>query len=140
MKSIEGGCLCGAVAFVIPDDLAYAGYCHCSECRRFSGSAFSAFGGISAARFCILRGEGEITFYTKSASTVLAFCRICGSSVSASKPGRDMIHRRLGTLSGSPSLLPQAHSQVGSKAAWYAICDDLPQFKAARLNAQAPPK
>lgn len=42
-KTLRGRCLCGAVEYQIPDTLEYAGYCHCSECRRFSGSAFSAF-------------------------------------------------------------------------------------------------
>ncbi len=39
---ITGGCLCGAVRYEIDaDQLADdASYCHCSMCRRWSGSAF----------------------------------------------------------------------------------------------------
>lgn len=132
MNTLSGRCLCGAVEYRLPDDLAYAGYCHCSDCRRFSGSAFSAFGGIDAARFELVRGADHVTHYAKSAATVLGFCAICGSSLYAQKPLRQMIHLRLGTLDQTPSLHPQAHSFVGSRAEWFAICDGLPQFETGR--------
>jgi hypothetical protein len=34
----------------------------------------------------------------------------------------------MGTLAEEPSIRPTAHIFVGSKAAWYAITDDLPQY------------
>ncbi len=34
----------------------------------------------------------------------------------------------LGTIIGDPKLRPEAHIFVGSKAPWYEITDDLPQF------------
>lgn len=132
MKEIRGRCLCGAVEYTVPDDLHYAGYCHCSDCRRFSGSAFSAYGGLPKAGFRVLKGQDDIAHYQKSEDTVLGFCRICGSSLYADKPNRGMIHIRLGTLDQTPGLLPQTHSYVGSKAAWFEIGDELPQFEAAR--------
>jgi hypothetical protein len=135
MKLLSGRCLCGAVEYSLPDDLAYAGYCHCSDCRRFSGSAFSAFGGIDEARFQIVRGADRITQFVKSTNTTLAFCSICGSSLYAAKPERKMIHLRLGTLDQAPSLHPQTHSYAGSKAEWFVICDGLPQFETSRQAA-----
>ncbi len=65
-KTLRGRCLCGAVEYQIPDALEYAGYCHCSECRRFSGSAFSAFGGIPDSDLEIVKGERHIASYRKS--------------------------------------------------------------------------
>jgi hypothetical protein len=132
MNTLTGRCLCGSVVYTLPDDLAYAGYCHCSDCRRFSGSAFSAYGGIDEARFTVVRGAELITRYVKMADTVLGFCSICGSSLYATKPSRKMIHLRLGTLDQTPSLQPQTHSFVGSKAEWFSICDGLPQFETSR--------
>ena len=132
MKEIHGRCLCGAVEYAVPDDFRYAGYCHCSDCRRFSGSAFSAFGGVPRSSFRVLKGQDSIAHYRKSENTVLGFCRTCGSSLYADKPGRDMIHLRLGTLDEAPALQPQTHSYVGSKAPWFEIRDELPQFQAGR--------
>lgn len=132
MKELRGRCLCGAVEYAMPDDLKYAGYCYCSECRRFSGSAFSAFGGVTKASFRVIKGAENVAHYQKSENTILGFCRTCGSSLYAEKPKRDMVHVRLGTLNEAPALQPQFHSFVGSKASWFHIKDDLPQFNAAR--------
>jgi hypothetical protein len=132
MRRISGRCLCGAVAYSVSDNFKYSGYCHCSDCRRFSGSAFSAMGGLEKEDFHILKGQEHIATYVKSENTVLAFCRTCGSSLYAEKPKKNMIHLRLGTLDESPGVTPQFHSFVGSKASWDHIGDDLPQFEAGR--------
>lgn len=135
MKQLKGHCLCGAVEYQVPDDFRYAGFCHCSDCRRFSGSAYSAMGGIAIADFEVLKGQTNIATYVKSENTLLAFCRICGSSLYAEKPLKGMVHLRLGTLDEAPSLAPQFHSYVGSKAAWDHINDELPQYEAGRTTA-----
>jgi hypothetical protein len=59
----------------------------------------------------------------------LAFCVVCGSSLFTEKPLKGLVHLRLGTLMDSPSLMPQAHVLVGSKAPWFEIADNLPQFE-----------
>lgn len=61
-----------------------------------------------------------------------AFCGNCGSSLYAEKPKRGMLHLRIGTLDEAPSLRPQFHSFVASKAEWDTICDGLPQYGAGR--------
>ena len=129
MRKLRGSCLCGAVQYEIPDELLYAAYCHCSECRRFSGSAFSALGGIAMAQLQINTGEDKIKFFRKTEASNLAFCEVCGSSLFTEKPLKGLAHLRLGTLMDSPSLTPQAHVLVGSKAPWFEITDNLPQFE-----------
>lgn len=130
--TLSGRCLCGAIEFSVVDDFRYSGYCHCSDCRRFSGSASSAMAGTIPENLRIIQGQDHIATYAKSEDTVLAFCRTCGSSLYALKPRRHMVHLRLGTLNEAPSLAPQFHSYVGSKAPWDHINDDLPQFNAGR--------
>jgi hypothetical protein len=132
MEQLHGRCLCGAVQYTVADDFKYAGYCHCSDCRRFSGSAFSAMGGVDSDAFHVMQGQDRIGHYRKSENTVLGFCRDCGSSLYALKPNKGMVHLRLGTLDQAPSLRPQFHSYVGSKAPWHRIGDGLPQFQAGR--------
>jgi len=88
--------------------------------------------GIPLEEFSLLKGEESVKRYTKSENTVLVFCTNCGSSLYAEKPKRGMVHLRLGTLNEAPSLRPQFHSFVASKAEWDCICDGLPQFEAGR--------
>ncbi len=127
-KTLRGRCLCGAVEYQVPDALEYAGYCHCSECRRFSGSAFSAFGGIAEGNLRVVKGERHITSYRKSEDSLMCFCSVCGSSLFSRKLKTGMVHLRLGTLVDTPSMQPQAHLFTGSKASWYQIEDGLPRF------------
>jgi hypothetical protein len=41
----------------------------------------------------------------------------------------DLVHVALGSLIDAPSLRPTKHIFVGSKAPWFEITDDLPQFE-----------
>jgi hypothetical protein len=59
MRTLKGGCLCGAVEYDIPDTLVHAGYGYCSECRRFSGSPVSAFWRNPEGPLSIAQGRRE---------------------------------------------------------------------------------
>lgn len=39
-RMLAGKCLCGAVQYAVADEFIYAANCHCSNCRRTTGSAF----------------------------------------------------------------------------------------------------
>ncbi len=39
---LTGSCLCGAVAFEVDGPIAGIGQCHCSLCRKVSGTASNA--------------------------------------------------------------------------------------------------
>ena len=128
MNNLTGQCLCQVVKFSLPDDFIYAFYCHCSECRRFSGSPFSAAGGIAKERLVILSGEKHLKYYRKREAANMVYCELCGSSLFSDNFSKGLSHIRLGTLNEAPSLKPQMHVFVDSKASWYEINDDLPQF------------
>ena len=57
---LRGGCACGAVRYGIQDAFVYAVNCHCSACRRTTGSAFKPFAGIPRDRFAIIRGADAL--------------------------------------------------------------------------------
>ena len=64
---ITGGCLCGAVRYACDDEPGTAGYCHCSDCRRVSGSAFGVSVPVAASAFRITKGTPKS--YTKAADS-----------------------------------------------------------------------
>ncbi|MFE8070014.1 GFA family protein [Marinobacteraceae bacterium S3BR75-40.1] len=128
MPQLDGSCFCGAVQYDLPDELEYAGYCHCSQCRKFSGSSYAVVGGIPGAKFKVISGEDRITYFQKSEETTVGFCSICGSNLFTRKKSNGMLNLRLGTLNQAPSLRPHMHIHVGSKAEWDEILDGLPQF------------
>jgi len=128
---LRGRCLCGAVEYSVKDAFLYAGYCHCGECRKFSGSACSANAGVEEGDFRIEKGFEEIKVYKKTEASILNFCSQCGSSLYVQKPQWGRVHVRMGTLLDEPTIRPTSHYFVGSKAEWEIINDDLPHYVAA---------
>jgi hypothetical protein len=126
---LTGSCLCGRVNISVPDRFSYFGSCHCSQCRKFSGSAFSAVAGVPYEDFHVKSGESEIRYFVKSETGRLAFCGNCGSSLFGKRKDIRMIHLRAGILDDAPSQQPQYHVCTNSKAPWYTITDDLKQYE-----------
>lgn len=131
MSVITGSCQCGAIEYSVKNDIRAAGYCHCRECRKLSGSTALAFGRVSDSSLSITKGEEVISTYQKSEESVICFCRICGSNLFARKPRMRAVALYLGALNGVPSMKPRAHLFTASKAPWYEITDDLVQFETA---------
>jgi hypothetical protein len=123
-----GKCLCGAVEFSVEDQFEYAGYCHCSRCRATTGSAFSAFAGIRKDKVRITRGGDWLSVYERNEDNFGYFCRSCRSGLYSIVCNGEYAHVQLGTLLEAPSIRPQFHIFVDSKAPWHQISDTLPQF------------
>ena len=124
---ISGSCLCGVVRYQVDGELADAGNCHCSMCRKQHGSAFATYAMVDPDRFSWLAGEDEISRYEASPENHRVFCRICGSTVAATEKGR-VTSITLGTVDGDPGIRPRSHIFTDSGASWYEISDELPQF------------
>ncbi len=126
--TLKGGCLCGAVEYSVADAFAYALNCHCSQCRRTTGSAFKPIAGIRREHFQCAADQGALLIYGE-ADGHDAHCAKCGSLLYSVVRDGAYVHVPLGTLIDEPSIRPTMHIFVGSKATWYEINDDLPQFE-----------
>ena len=124
---LTGSCRCGAVRFRVDDVFAYAGYCHCGQCRVTSGSAFAAFAGIERDKLVIVSGRDGVATSPKGAAQTVHFCRACGAVVYVALQ-EGFLRVPLGVLDAAPAVAPSFHAFVGSKAPWYEIADGLPQF------------
>ena len=129
-RVLHGSCLCGATRYTVADEFKYALNCHCSQCRRATGSAFKPFGGIERGKLKVTQGRVKIY---GDVMTHDAHCRTCGSLLYSIVQEGTMAHVTYGTLADAPTLKPQAHIFVGSKAPWDVICDSLPR------HAEVPP-
>ena len=125
---LAGACLCRAVRYVVADEFKYAANCHCSNCRRTTGSAFKPFAGIERDKLAITDGKDEFTIYGDQANHDV-HCRRCGSLLFSVVRDGAYVHVALGTLIDDPTIRPSRHIFVGSKAPWFTITDDLPQFE-----------
>ncbi|MFI5314998.1 MAG: GFA family protein [Myxococcota bacterium] len=104
-------------------------YCHCSDCRRASGSAFAANAGVARQDFRVAAGTDLLRSYESSPNKFRWFCSRCGSPIYTVIPSEpNGVRIRLGTLEDDPGIRPDFHIFVGSKAPWHAITDELAQF------------
>jgi hypothetical protein len=129
LKMLTGRCLCGRVEYEVADAFEYAMNCHCSQCRRATGSAFKPLAGIKREKLTVTRGADGTLRYGDEGGHDL-HCGTCGSLLhSLVREGR-YVHVTMGTLIDAPAIRPTRHIFVGSKAPWFEITDDLPQFEA----------
>jgi hypothetical protein len=127
-RMLAGKCLCGAVHYAVADEFVYAVNCHCSNCRRATGSAFKPFAGIARDKLRIAKGDdGLMIFGDENGHD--AHCRACGSLLYSLVRDGAFVHVAMGTLVDDPTVRPTAHIFVGSKARWFTITDDLPQYE-----------
>ena len=132
---ITGRCECGRVKYRADGEINDYSHCHCSQCRRLHGAAFASFAGIPRAGFIYDCGESELKCYASSPTHGRVFCGNCGSNILVELQAEpDTLYIAMGTLDGKPALPPGYHIYVGSKAPWYTICDDLPQYEEEPLD------
>lgn len=127
-RRLTGGCYCGTVRYSVDDAFQYAVNCHCSNCRRVTGSAFKPFAGIAAEHLALTDGTDRVLVYGDEAAHDV-HCGVCGSFLYSMLDHGRRAHVAMGTLIDAPSIKPSAHIFVGSKAPWYEITDTLPQFE-----------
>jgi hypothetical protein len=127
---LTGSCLCGRVRYEIDGPMLVMGYCHCANCRKFTGSAFSAGGRVAAESFRWMEGEDLVQRYESSPGVHRCFCRHCGSSLASMPEGMPHVGVYSGSLDCDPEARPALHLFVASKAPWFEIGDDLPRFDA----------
>lgn len=127
-RILSGKCFCGAVEYAVPDSFLYAANCHCSNCRRTTGSAFKPLAGIEREKLHVTRGQDALLIMGDEQGND-THCKTCGSLLYSVVREGAYVHVAMGTLIDDPTIRPSEHIFVGSKAPWFVITDDLPQYE-----------
>lgn len=124
-----GHCLCGEVRFRYAGPIGPLALCHCSQCRRAQGSAFSASAPVQVVHFQWTGGQSLIREFESRPGKFRAFCSQCGSALYSrvdAIPG--LLRLRVGLINEALGKAPAAHVFVGSKADWFEITDAIPRY------------
>jgi hypothetical protein len=137
---IRGSCLCGGVRFEIVRASSPFELCHCSRCRKVSGSAFIAGLGVRGEDFRFLQGQELVRSYEAPIREAppayrTTFCGRCGSPVPDPDSDAPFFEIAAGLLDDDPLLRPERHIMVDFKSPWFVIEDKLPQLDKAALIA-----
>jgi hypothetical protein len=136
-RTLRGSCYCGAVRYAVADEFLYAANCHCSDCRRTTGSAFKPFAGIERDKLAVTDGEDRLMIFGDEGGND-THCKMCGSLLYSVVRAGAFIHVAMGTLIDDPAIRPTKHIFAGSKAPWFTITDDLPQYEGHATMAEPP--
>ncbi len=127
-RSLSGRCTCGAVQYAVADAFAYALNCHCANCRRTTGAAFKPIAGIARSKLAVTQGADGLMIVGEGNDHDVR-CRLCGSFLYSVVRDGTFVHVGMGSLVDAPTIRPNKHIFVGSKAPWFTITDDLPQYE-----------
>lgn len=129
---LAGECNCGAIAFEVTAKSSDLTVCHCSLCRRSTGSNCIAVVVIGKEGFRWVRGEAFInTWHKPGHDWQTSFCRHCGSPLpGVNDESRMYVPAGLMTQGGE-GLKVAHHIWVASKATWDEIGDNGEQHNEA---------
>lgn len=127
-----GGCLCGAIRYEVNAPAISTGYCHCSICRKFSGSVVNAWTAFPASAVRFL--SEHPCYFASSPIAQRGFCPKCAASLTYKlvRPRETaylVVHTS--SLDEPENFAPCVHSGIESKLPWFDIVDDLPRTRSA---------
>lgn len=125
MITRTGGCLCGRVRYRLEGEPFLIGTCHCTDCRKESGSVF-----VSYAKWPIEAFSCEGSYATHKGRS---FCPDCGGRL-FSLHEHD-VELRFGSLDEAPTTIgaPQHEGWIKRREAWLA------PVPGATQNGEDPP-
>ncbi len=134
--TLTGGCLCGGVRYEATTTPTTVYFCHCTQCQKAQGTAFVASVPIALDAFKITRGQALLKAFRATPVKGRFFCGECGSPLYSFTEGKSMVRVRAGSFDTPPPLKLAAHIYTASKAPWYEINDDAPQYEGIEPGRQ----
>ena len=126
----EGGCLCGAVKVQVLGPIESIIHCHCSLCRKNSGTAYATNGFVATTDLIISAGKDHLKSFSLKPGKSRYFCEHCGCPVySANEQDPSRVRIRLGILDSEIKERPGSHNFVGSRANWDDLDAELPRYE-----------
>ena len=128
--TLKGGCLCGAVKFEVSGEPKRFLHCHCTRCRKATGTGHASNMFLQPGTLKWVSGEEQVRSYKvpEAQRFTNTFCATCGGRLPRQPAGTDMVIVPAGSLDGEPPMKPQGRIFYGSRAAWSCGGDGLPAF------------
>lgn len=131
MKNIaEGSCHCGKIKFELKDNPKLTVNCHCDDCKKRNGSAFSTYFGVGENDLLITAGEKYLKKYEVENSGEKYFCSECGSPIYNNNyriPGMYMVS--YGSLSQSEKYTPSFNVYCSTQHKWLNDIKNITSFQ-----------
>jgi hypothetical protein len=129
---LSGGCHCGQVHYSCETEALNTMLCHCTDCQKFTGSAFSTLVVVPKDQFHI---EGKLSQYGAQGDGEKKYkyaCENCGVAVYGEVTAvPHVLVVFAGTLDDEHrrAVQPKGHIFTRSMVPWLKLEDDLPRFE-----------
>jgi hypothetical protein len=127
MTKRTGSCLCGARAYEIEGEIGGVWVCHCSLCRKASGSNGNAILVVPKQQFRWLRGEDHAATFALRSTYTITRCKTCGTPLPAEIDERN-VYVTAGTLDVPLGEGIRTHIFCSSRADWDRDAPDIRYF------------
>lgn len=128
---LEGGCICGAIRYRLSAPPLGVYNCHCKDCQRSAGSAFTSSMIVKRETLTVIAGETDIYDKTAQSGRVVRqhSCGVCSTRLFNEPLSSTTIYvLRPGTLDDSSWAIPVGNIWTDSKAPWVEIDPAVPNF------------
>jgi hypothetical protein len=134
--NLKGSCLCGAVKYEVAGEAKRFYHCHCSRCRKATGTAHASNIFLQPATLRWLLGQERVRAFKVPEATRFTnqFCELCGGRLPRQPQDSDTVVVPAGSLDQEPPIRPQSRIFIGSRASWSCSGDELP------IHDGAPPR
>ena len=133
---IEGSCLCGAVHYEVSGDPQWFYHCHCSRCRKATGTGHASNLLIPHGSLKWIEGEALIKSYKvpEAKRFTNCFCSVCGGRLPRYVRETGMVVIPAGSIDSELDFKPQFRIYWDSRVKWSCGGDKLP------VHAEYPPE
>lgn len=125
----SGGCRCGLLRYELTAELGPVFNCHCRFCRQVHGAAFTTIALMPRSGLQWSAGSQEAARFETPRGSIRHFCGVCASPVCNLPFEEKLLCLVVSSLDAPEDVAPWAHFNIESKAPWFGIQDDLPQFE-----------
>ena len=129
-STLNGSCLCGAVKYEVTGEPRRFYHCHCSRCRKVTGTGHASNLFLQPGVLEWLTGEEQVRAFKVPEAQRFAnnFCSTCGSRVPRQAKGSDFVLIPAGSLDVPAPIEPQARIFFESRASWSCTDDNVPVY------------
>lgn len=133
--TLHGGCLCGAISYTATGEEKRFYHCHCSRCRKVTGTGHASNLFVEGA-LSWHSGKELLTSFVPPGATRFRnrFCSICGSRMPRYDEGYGTVFIPAGSLDTAPSMRPEARIFFGSRAPWSCGGTGIPEYDEYRTQ------
>jgi len=127
---IKGSCHCGAVEFELKGNPKLVVNCHCNDCKKRNGSAYSTYMAVQESDLSVVKGKNTLQGYSVKNVGIKQFCSQCGSPIYNENyryPGLYMLF--YGAFNESSNFSPDFNVYCESKYNWVESIHDITSFQ-----------